>query len=145
MTSSITELAYSESLSKSQEIHVCWLAVRYIKAAAAAAAAQGHSSDLLSTTSSGSSSSSSRMRVFTLLLSLGFLLKEARAWGFKNGIFHNSIWLGKQLLFLSLMLTSCRCSRKRCRCAQMWALRCKVQRRLLSVSGGNLIGTQMID
>ncbi|XP_030283416.1 tumor necrosis factor-inducible gene 6 protein [Sparus aurata] len=33
------------------------------------------------------------MRVFTLLLSLGFLLKEARAWGFKNGIFHNSIWL----------------------------------------------------
>ncbi|KAM9850545.1 tumor necrosis factor-inducible gene 6 protein [Aulostomus maculatus] len=33
------------------------------------------------------------MRVFALLWTLGFLLKEAQAWGFKNGIFHNSIWL----------------------------------------------------
>ncbi|KAI3355998.1 hypothetical protein L3Q82_017269 [Scortum barcoo] len=34
------------------------------------------------------------MRVFALLWIIGFLLKEAQAWGFKNGIFHNSIWLG---------------------------------------------------
>ncbi len=39
------------------------------------------------------------MRVFTLILTLGFLLKEAQAWGFRNGIFHNSIWLGKYLYF----------------------------------------------
>ncbi|XP_034418197.1 tumor necrosis factor-inducible gene 6 protein [Cyclopterus lumpus] len=33
------------------------------------------------------------MRFFALLWTLCFLLKEARAWGYKNGIFHNSIWL----------------------------------------------------
>ncbi|XP_028447413.1 tumor necrosis factor-inducible gene 6 protein isoform X1 [Perca flavescens] len=33
------------------------------------------------------------MRFFALLWTLGFLLKEARAWSYKNGIFHNSIWL----------------------------------------------------
>ncbi|KAA8593069.1 hypothetical protein FQN60_018524 [Etheostoma spectabile] len=33
------------------------------------------------------------MRLFALLWTLGFLMKEARAWGYKNGIFHNSIWL----------------------------------------------------
>ncbi|XP_075886809.1 tumor necrosis factor-inducible gene 6 protein [Nelusetta ayraudi] len=33
------------------------------------------------------------MRVSILLWTFGFLLKEAQAWGFKNGIFHNSIWL----------------------------------------------------
>lgn len=26
-----------------------------------------------------------------------FLWEEAHGWGFKNGIFHNSIWLGKKL------------------------------------------------
>ncbi|XP_020493509.1 tumor necrosis factor-inducible gene 6 protein [Labrus bergylta] len=33
------------------------------------------------------------MRVFTLLTALCLLLKEAQAWGYKDGIFHNSIWL----------------------------------------------------
>uniref|UniRef100_A0AAQ6IP89 Tumor necrosis factor, alpha-induced protein 6 n=1 Tax=Anabas testudineus TaxID=64144 RepID=A0AAQ6IP89_ANATE len=33
------------------------------------------------------------MRVVALLWTVGFLLKEAQAWSFKNGIFHNSIWL----------------------------------------------------
>ncbi|KAM4561318.1 tumor necrosis factor-inducible gene 6 protein [Fundulus diaphanus] len=33
------------------------------------------------------------MHVLALLLTLVLLLKEAQAWGFKNGIFHNSIWL----------------------------------------------------
>ncbi|KAI9518812.1 Tumor necrosis factor-inducible protein 6 protein [Dissostichus eleginoides] len=33
------------------------------------------------------------MNCFSLICSLGFLLKEAQAWGYKDGIFHNSIWL----------------------------------------------------
>ncbi|AWP13621.1 putative tumor necrosis factor-inducible 6 protein [Scophthalmus maximus] len=33
------------------------------------------------------------MHVLALLWTLGLLLKEAQAWGFRNGIFHNSIWL----------------------------------------------------
>ncbi|XP_074513655.1 tumor necrosis factor-inducible gene 6 protein [Sebastes fasciatus] len=33
------------------------------------------------------------MRFFTFLWTLGFLLEEAQAWGYKNGVFHNSIWL----------------------------------------------------
>ncbi|KAG7219725.1 hypothetical protein INR49_018888 [Caranx melampygus] len=33
------------------------------------------------------------MRLLALLWTFGFLLKEAQAWGFKDGIFHNSIWL----------------------------------------------------
>lgn len=36
------------------------------------------------------------MRVLALLWILGFLLEEVQAWGFRNGIFHNSIWLGKK-------------------------------------------------
>lgn len=43
-----------------------------------------------------------RMRVLTFLWIFGFLLKEAQAWGFKNGIFHNSIWLGKYHAFCSV-------------------------------------------
>lgn len=39
-----------------------------------------------------------RMRLFFLISTLVFLLKEAQAWGFKNGIFHNSIWLGNYFL-----------------------------------------------
>ncbi|XP_035629935.1 tumor necrosis factor-inducible gene 6 protein-like isoform X2 [Oncorhynchus keta] len=35
-----------------------------------------------------------RMRVFAVIWAIGFFLKEAQAWGFRNGIFHNSIWLG---------------------------------------------------
>ncbi|XP_041724849.1 tumor necrosis factor-inducible gene 6 protein-like [Coregonus clupeaformis] len=33
------------------------------------------------------------MRVFAVIWAIGFFLKEAQAWGFRNGIFHNSIWL----------------------------------------------------
>ncbi|KAM6934600.1 tumor necrosis factor-inducible gene 6 protein [Xenentodon cancila] len=33
------------------------------------------------------------MHVSALLWILGFLLKEAQAWDYRNGIFHNSIWL----------------------------------------------------
>ncbi|MEQ2230067.1 Tumor necrosis factor-inducible protein 6 protein [Ilyodon furcidens] len=33
------------------------------------------------------------MHVLALLWTLVLLLKEAQAWGFRNGIFHNSIWL----------------------------------------------------
>lgn len=32
------------------------------------------------------------------------LWEEAHGWGFKNGIFHNSIWLGKKLNSLRLLL-----------------------------------------
>lgn len=41
------------------------------------------------------------MRVLALLWLLGFVLKEVEAWSYSNGIFHNSIWLGKteRLLF----------------------------------------------
>lgn len=44
------------------------------------------------------------MRVFILLWTFGFVLKEAQAWGFKNGIFHNSIWLGKTDIWFHLSL-----------------------------------------
>ncbi|XP_023192240.1 tumor necrosis factor-inducible gene 6 protein [Xiphophorus maculatus] len=33
------------------------------------------------------------MHVWALLWTLVLLLKEAQSWGFRNGIFHNSIWL----------------------------------------------------
>uniref|UniRef100_A0A8C6WTW7 Tumor necrosis factor-inducible gene 6 protein n=1 Tax=Neogobius melanostomus TaxID=47308 RepID=A0A8C6WTW7_9GOBI len=33
------------------------------------------------------------MRVWALLWALGLLLKEVHAWGYRNGVFHNSIWL----------------------------------------------------
>lgn len=32
------------------------------------------------------------------------LWEEAHGWGFKNGIFHNSIWLGKKLYLLNFWL-----------------------------------------
>lgn len=32
------------------------------------------------------------------------LWEEAHGWGFKNGIFHNSIWLGKKLRSLNFLL-----------------------------------------
>lgn len=35
-----------------------------------------------------------RMRILALLWTLALLLQEVQAWGYKNGIFHNSIWLG---------------------------------------------------
>lgn len=35
------------------------------------------------------------MRALVLLWTLGSLLEETRPWGFRNGIFHNSIWLGE--------------------------------------------------
>lgn len=40
------------------------------------------------------------MRVLALLWLLGFVLKEVEAWSYSNGIFHNSIWLGKTERFL---------------------------------------------
>lgn len=40
-----------------------------------------------------------------VLISLFVLLwEEAHGWGFKNGIFHNSIWLGKKLFSLNSLL-----------------------------------------
>ncbi|KAM6986104.1 tumor necrosis factor-inducible gene 6 protein [Aplochiton taeniatus] len=33
------------------------------------------------------------MDVFAVVCAICFFLKEAQAWGFQNGIFHNSIWL----------------------------------------------------
>lgn len=35
-----------------------------------------------------------RMHILALLCTLGLLLQEVQAWGYRNGIFHNSIWLG---------------------------------------------------
>ncbi|XP_076858818.1 tumor necrosis factor-inducible gene 6 protein [Brachyhypopomus gauderio] len=33
------------------------------------------------------------MHILFVTLTLGFVLKETRAWGYKNGVLHNSIWL----------------------------------------------------
>lgn len=35
------------------------------------------------------------MRTCSIIWLLCLLLEEAGAWGFKDGILHNSIWLGK--------------------------------------------------
>lgn len=47
-----------------------------------------------------------RMRILALLWTLGLLLQELQAWGYKNGIFHNSIWLGTYSEVLSAHLLS---------------------------------------
>ena len=50
---------------------------------------------------SGENSCRIRMHLLALLWTLGLLLKETQEWSYKNGIFHNSIWLGKELFLFS--------------------------------------------
>lgn len=47
-----------------------------------------------------------RMRLLALLWTLALLLQEVQAWGYRNGIFHNSIWLGTYSEVLSAHLLS---------------------------------------
>lgn len=78
--------------------HLCWEAAAVSSSYIKQAAAERQRTQLQEETS-GDGSCALRaytMRVFALLWTVGFLLKEAQAWGFKNGIFHNSIWLGKK-------------------------------------------------
>lgn len=42
------------------------------------------------------------MRVLTAVFAVIFVLKETEAWGYKNGILHNSIWLGIYFSFLTV-------------------------------------------
>lgn len=42
------------------------------------------------------------MHVLTAVFAVIFVLKKTEAWGYKNGILHNSIWLGR--LFISHVL-----------------------------------------
>lgn len=47
-----------------------------------------------------------RMRILALLWTLALLLQEVQAWSYKDGIFHNSIWLGTYSGVLSAHLFS---------------------------------------
>lgn len=45
------------------------------------------------------------MRPILLALVVSFVVKEVQGWGYKDGVLHNSIWLGKFAFLKRIPLT----------------------------------------